>query len=278
MLFAFYRPPDATPDYLNKLQEHMSLYQNKKICLIGDLNLPGVNWELLQANNKADANANIIFDIMLTHDLIQVVNEPTRVQGSSCSILDVHFLNRTFSEHTVSIEDGLSDHCLVALSLPIVKTTVPKIANTKSFKDYTRADDTSIVECLETCLTHFADSGSDVCSLWTVFTTMCRHCIDTFIPAKTKKVNKSTPWMTRAIVQQKRKIKRANHARSPSRNYKKKLSCVVRDSKNCYFTTTLPNFIKNAPDKFWGYLGNSKKTVKEIAVNATILNDLNAIA
>lgn len=62
---------------------------------------------------------------------------------------------------------------------------------------------------METCLTGFADSGSDVCTLWTVFTTMCRHCIDTFILAKTKKVNKSMPWMTCAIVQQKRKIKRA---------------------------------------------------------------------
>lgn len=236
VLYACYRPPDATPDYLIKLQEHMSSYQNKKILLIGDLNLPGVNWELLQANNKSDENANILFDIMLTHDLIQVVNEPTRVQGSSCSVLDVVFLNRAFSEHTVSIEDGLSDHFLVAVSVPIVKIAVRKIPKTISIKDYSRADDARIVDYMETCLTRFADSGSEVSALWAAFTTMCKHCIDTFIPTKSKKVNKSTPWMTRAIIQLKRKIKRIKkkHARTGIiSELQEKLACAVRDRKIC---------------------------------------------
>ncbi|XP_049269224.1 uncharacterized protein LOC125757630 [Rhipicephalus sanguineus] len=248
VLYACYRPPDATPDYLIKLQEHMSSYQNKKILLIGDLNLPGVNWELLQANNKSDENANILFDIMLTHDLIQVVNEPTRVQGSSCSVLDI---------------------------------AVRKIPKTISIKDYSRADDARIVDYMEACLTRFADSGSEVSALWATFTTMCKHCIDTFIPTKSKKVNKSTPWMTRAIIQLKRKIKRIKkkHARTGIiSELQEKLACAVRDSKDLYFTVTLPNFIKNAPDKFWEYLGESKKSVTEITVNGTSINNLNAIA
>lgn len=78
---------------------------------------------------------------MLTHGLIQVVSEPTDVQESSYSILDLVLLNHAFSKNIMSIEDGLSDYYLVAVSLPIAKTTAVKTAKTTSFEDYSRAND-----------------------------------------------------------------------------------------------------------------------------------------
>lgn len=95
VLYALYRPPDATLDYLQNLQLHMEKHVNSKIMLAGDFNLPDVDWEHLRAGAHNSQQVNVIFDIMLTHDIEQLVHEPTRVQGDSRSVLDRVF----FSSH-----------------------------------------------------------------------------------------------------------------------------------------------------------------------------------
>lgn len=52
----------------------------------------------------------------------------------------------------------------------------------------------------------------------------------------------------------------------------------VRGSKDYYFKTLLPNFIKNDPSKFWNYISEKKKPVKEIVVGGSVISDPQAIA
>lgn len=146
---------------------------------------------------------------MLEHNLIQAVNEPTRVQGFSSNILDLLFVNHDFSECVVSVDEHLSDHKLVNVSLPILTPVVSKRTEKHCFKNFAKADDASIIDYTETYLGDFTDTDNDVFTLWSMFVKMCRHCINTFVPNKTKTVNKQTPWMTRNILQLKRKLKKA---------------------------------------------------------------------
>lgn len=51
-------------------------------------------------------------------------------------------------------------------------------------------------------------NGTDVELLWSKFKSICKFCIDNFIPNKTKRTQRANPWITRPIIELKRKIKR----------------------------------------------------------------------
>lgn len=99
---------------------------------------------------------------------------------------------------------------------------------------------------METCLTAFSDYDNDV--LRAKFLIMCQYCIGTFALNKTKKVSKQTPWMTRNILQLKRKIKRNKKRAQPQviSIIQNKLASAVESSNDYYFITVLPSFMKSA--------------------------------
>lgn len=166
MLYALYRHPDDTLDYLQNLQLHMEKYVNSKIILAGDFNLPEVDWQHLRAGAHNSQHVNVIFDIMLTDDIEQLMHKPTRVQGDSRSVLDLVFFPRGFVEHAVSVEKDLSDHRHVSVSTPFVPSQINKKSEIRTLKNYASANDACIIDYLETRLQEFSDSDSDVCLLW----------------------------------------------------------------------------------------------------------------
>lgn len=276
---ALYRPPDSTLEYLLKLKEHMSKYHGNKVLLIGDFNLPGVDWERFETFTANISNANAVFDIMLAHNLVQLVHEPTHYQGTARSILDLVFIPRDFSTHTVVIEQGLSDHYLVSVSIPLVPLSETANLSFHCVKDYTHANDACIIEHLETCLIDFV--ATDVCRLWDQFKRICFYCIEKFIPSKRKKVHKHTPWMTRSIIHLKRKVKRLKKKHADPKiiaDALDKLAHAVHTSKEYYFNTSLANFIKNDPKKFWNYISEKKKPISQVFVNGSMVSDQAAIA
>lgn len=279
ILYALYRPPDAGIDYVAKLRNHMLQFKNSKILLIGDFNFPGVNWERLQTEHESNKQINILFDIMLTHDLVQLVKEPTRIKGTSSSILDLVFVHRDFTESTVVVEQGLSDHHLVCTSLQLGRSVSTDKYSLRSFKNYSQANDECIIGHLESCLADF--DGNDVCALWDRFKEMCHYCLQNFVPTKRKRVHKHTPWITRKIIHLKRRIKRFNkrHAQSSVvEEIKRSLAREVRSSRDYYFKTLLPNFIQNDPSKFWNYITEKKKPVKEMVADGSVVSDPHVMA
>lgn len=56
----------------------------RKIFMFGDFNFPiGISSDYKGQLSKFDKDIKIVFDIMLTPDLVEFVKEPTRIQGSS---------------------------------------------------------------------------------------------------------------------------------------------------------------------------------------------------
>lgn len=45
VLYAVYRAPASTSDYLTKFHTHLSQYNNLKLILVGDLNVPNIDWK-----------------------------------------------------------------------------------------------------------------------------------------------------------------------------------------------------------------------------------------
>lgn len=243
--------------------------------------MPTIDWDRLQTCSLPNKNENAIFNIMLTHDLIQLVKQPTRVQGQSSSILDLVFVNRDFSEHSVLIEQGLSDHSLVSVSIPLLKFVCYKKPSVQTFKDYSRANDACVIEHMEAALVDFSNEDNDACALWDRFLEICRYCITNFVPNKRKKTNKRTPWMTRSIIHLKRKIKKLKkrHAqRDVIQKLQRSLASEVQQSKDYYFKTLMPNFIKSDPTKFWSYLSDNKKPVTSISVKGRTVTNRSDIA
>lgn len=116
VLYAVYRAPDSTSDYLTKLHPHMLQFNDRKLILAGDFNLPGIDWEKLEAGSDS-VNISCMFDIMIDHNLAQVVVDPTRVTESTSSLLDLVFLHRSIVQYDVSVIAGISDHSLVSVPL-----------------------------------------------------------------------------------------------------------------------------------------------------------------
>lgn len=144
LIFAAYRPPDSPIIFLNDLADHMSTFRSEKNILAGDFNLPGIDWERPSPVSGRGSHADKLCDIMLCHDLQQVVCKPTRVQGDSYSVLDLVFLSRSNENLSVSVERGLSDHSMVYVSFPVRDMNKEPTTKTVSFKDFSHANDESI--------------------------------------------------------------------------------------------------------------------------------------
>lgn len=206
-----------------------------------------------------------------------MVTEPTRISTTSASILDLVFISRTLDNYSVSVEHGISDHELVAFScyLDPLRSTHCK---TITVKDFSRARDESILDYLDFRLSSFG--GHDTVQLWDEFKNICTHCIDNFIPNKTKRTYRATPWMTRDIVHIKRKVKRLRRqglSRDIVEPYQAKLNEAISVAKLRYYQFTLPNFIRTAPSKFWGYLSKKVNQLTILCMRA-ILSSLNKIS
>lgn len=278
ILYAVYRPPNSLPDYLFNLKTHMETYINQKLIVTGDFNLPNIDWSQMQSTSDS-LNANILFDIMMSHNLAQIVQQPTRVGNASSSLLDLVFMHRSILDSCVCVEPGLSDHDMVTVSFPLHCSRSNSPPKSKQVKNFSRANDTDIQDYLEFEFVNF--DGDDAAVLWDKFKKLCFHCIERFVPNKTKKPPKFTPWITRPIIQMKRKAKRYQKKGASAhvlKEIRSSLSEAIKSAKNFYFNVKLPNFIKEDPQKFWNFIRDRKSSVNRIMFNGTIIEDPLAIA
>lgn len=169
LLFAVYRAPGTTPQFLKDLYEHMASFVHSKTLLIGDFGLPGIGWIRGTCNADVSANNEHLHDIISTHNLQQEVTEPTRISAASASILHLIFISQGFQDYSVSVEQGISDHELVAFSCPVALSK----SKTVSIKDYPRATDESVRDYLSDRLSTFR--GHDAVKLWDYFKNTCMH-------------------------------------------------------------------------------------------------------
>ncbi|XP_040078359.1 uncharacterized protein LOC115331960, partial [Ixodes scapularis] len=144
-----YRPPNSDHKCLYNLNDYMQQHiKNQRIIMAGDFNIPEVNWDSLQLGT---VTSDAILDILFAFNLSQIVREPTRVQGTSSSLLDLVFLSDHFPQSQVDVEvvTGISDHKAVICTIAI-RTSRFSYGTIKTVLDFNSADDT----CILTYLAH----------------------------------------------------------------------------------------------------------------------------
>jgi hypothetical protein len=120
IIIAIYRPPRADDksfqNTLTKIENFIKKHENADIQMMGDLNLPYVNWETKDINPaqlcRSEINcAQSLITFMDNHLLNQMVTENTR---DDKSILDLVITNNHQAIHNIEIEKTeLSDHDIV---------------------------------------------------------------------------------------------------------------------------------------------------------------------
>ena len=107
----FYRPPNADETFNNNmnftLEKITALSPMAKICMIGDLNMPSIQWDELAGNS---ALTNSLCNTLNEFNMVQINNLPSRENNNN--ILDVVMNN--FYEHETNISSEVpvfnSDH------------------------------------------------------------------------------------------------------------------------------------------------------------------------
>lgn len=255
-----YRCPQDSIDAQQILFEFLQTKtkQFSRIVMVGDLNLPGIDWNCVMLNNICN-QSRLLVDIAFSNNLSQVVKCPTRVSNGRESLLDLVFLSEvvTRSILDVSIADGTSDHAIVVCDLS-AQQHAHNETEAKSYRNFNRANDIDIIDFLEVALDRFLvfyDANPDsVDKLWLFFKYVVLTCIDTFIPERPAKRKRHNLSVTRDILHLKRKINPVERFQ-PSLKFmlpplRQELHTHVRTSRFRYFNVTMHTFLKANPRKF----------------------------
>ncbi|KAJ8036585.1 hypothetical protein HOLleu_20604 [Holothuria leucospilota] len=199
------RKQSTDRDYLLQLDLSLSkIPKNAAVWLLGDFNLPSVDWDTMsfKTGGSYPAISNLMIDIANDFILHQIVKEPTR----ESNILDLCFTNSPARVDSVHVDSGISDHDVVIVNA-LFKPKVFRPPKRKVFL-YHKANFSNIdndMEELNSKLTPKLISSSSMDELYELFMTTLFNSIDKNIPAKLSSSRFSYPWVNRLI---KRDIKR----------------------------------------------------------------------
>lgn len=256
-----YRPPTADESFMLELRQHLQkLYKpGLRVILAGDFNLPGIDWNDLSTIASDVSSANMLLELMFDFDLLQTVREPTRVCATTQSVLDLVFVNGCIGKYNVTVAEGVSDHKLVFLTFELSRCKMEESVSHVS--DFSAADDEAILDYLDLCLSNF-DEAQDVQLLWDRFKSIVQTCLSKYVPKKRKKTQRENPWVTRHIIHLKRAITRRRKANTTPTDVLSSLTRTLRQqlrkSRDYFFSTTLVNFMTEAPHKILeSFIGKS---------------------
>jgi hypothetical protein len=184
----YYRPPYYTPAdlvYLSNSQQCLSELSETmpNMILLGDFNLPDVDWTCYYAPNNEFYNLFLRF--VNDSALQQYVLAPTRKDN----ILDLVFTNSIsiISDLQVLCPFGSSDHSIVQFSVNLPSCT-SSVTNGSSFYDFENADFVSIELYLSSINWAHEFTFVFYCEdYWSVFLTHLYHAVELYVPVKMRR-------------------------------------------------------------------------------------------
>lgn len=195
-----------------------------------------------------------------------MVTQPTRTTATSSNVLDLLLTSAPDFVSEVKYLPGLSDHCLLHITLNLPSNKTPN--KTKTIYNYAKANFSSINDGLRFFLDDFvlAFAERSVNDNWCMFKEKLHELIELHVPRKIITTNRRSPWFTRSLKRLgNRKRRLYVRARSSGRSehwsalraavgtYKKSL----KDAKQHFFNVTLPSFLLTDTKKFWNVVNGS---------------------
>ena len=251
LLGLFYSPRTADAIFFEGLNRNIEKAQeiSPNITILGDLN-----------EDLFNPNFHCLKDIMLLNSLINVVNEPTRLNALLDPIVineDTNFLDAG----TFTVPDHISDHSATYITLPFqyeLKSPFKRTVWLYNHADY-NALNAKVSEFDWSCLSH--GSVNEASNLFNdIFVEMVKSCI----PSKLVTVRSDDkPWYNSEIRKTSRKRDRIKSKAlktgkiSDWNSYKKfrnKVNNQKKQAKELFYNNlelTISDFQKNDKRKFW---------------------------
>jgi hypothetical protein len=196
--YLVYRPPSAGADSVSELVNILKNCEKNSI-LIGDFNLPAIDWEAGTGRGKAVPLLEAAEDALTE----QLITFPTQVRGN---ILDLELTNipERISEVTEAGRLGNSDHTIITTKVKFGEVTVE---GKDPQPNWRKADWDRLRRELAGGILSEGLTGS-VEETWTSIKNTVREAVKGFVPLIRPRNNNRPPWLSQPILCEIRKKKR----------------------------------------------------------------------
>ena len=280
ILGCLYRSPNSNDDNnqaLEDLLKNISNRQESHKLLLGDFNMPEINWESNTTTVGEDHKATKFVECIRDTFWFQHVKHPTRVrQGNEPSVLDLIFSNEENMVEKVNFLSSLgkSDHLVLTFNL--VCYTIPDFkSEQKSKLNFFKGDYVSIREELNKIDWAVTLDGMDLLHSWECFADINIELMKSHIPVSKppQDCSKSKPFITRqcldAIKLKRRRWLKYKYCKS-DRNfslYKAARNQTTYEMKHAKYNyeKSLASKIKTDTKIFWKYVRSKSKTKSTVS-------------
>ena len=259
--------PDNDARMLQKIERACEIAGENRILILGDFNVPRIDWQNLELMSEATAREEAMLNLMQDCFLYQHVKEPTRFRNEQESTLDLILTNEEEDVKNIKVLPplGNSDHGIVMGEFVCEwKGRVER----KPRRLYHKGRYGQIVDKMDEINWETEFENKSVQECWDYFKNKLTNLVDEFVPMSTPK-EYDEPWMNRALMRYWRKKhfawKRFTESKSyiRYREYKREANCVkkqTRKAKRNYERKLAKGIVQNKR-AFFRYV-NSKLTVR----------------
>ena len=255
LICTLYRPPSATSEWIDLLEEELSVAQTTglEMIIMGDLNI-----DFQACSNNKWLNLVQLFD------LTQLVTKPTRITQYSSTLIDhVYTTNPENISECYVPSYSISDHFPVCFS----RKTNCKISKnehiTTTYRSFKNFNETHFLQDLATDLGSFSDIlvDSDINEACFTWIKTIQHQLDHHVPVKSRRVkHKRLPeWSDQEILTT-RKLRDISkrHGNWPDyKKYRNKTKTLIRQAKKHHFSEAVTN-LKDTKS-IWKHLRSANK-------------------
>ena len=266
-----YRSPNSSEENDNLLKEKLRLANdiagNNRLLILGDFNLPHIDWEENYLRAGAKRVERDMLEVINDCHLQQHVREDTRFENLQSSSLDLIFTREEGDVRNIDVQHPLagSDHGIVVADF--VSEWQSRVVH-RPKRQYSRGKYDKITEELDQENWREKFEGKSVQECWEIFKAKIKELVEKYIPMGTPR-DYNEPWMNKKLLNQWKKKyhawKRYTGGKSYRRyeEYKKEANILkkkVRQAKRAY-EKKLAKGIRHNKRGFFKYV-RSKLTVR----------------
>lgn len=265
VLCLIYRPPNSDDQNNSLLLSYLnSLVNTKNIIIIGDLNLPEVDWNTYSGHSPFSEE---FMDLAFNLNLTQLVTGPTHCAGNTLDIALTNFDGLQHVETCSSLPTNMSsDHYMLIFTLEHCINDHVRCHTTRF--DYNHADWHNMNQFLYQYDFTLALSSNNTEFIWSYIKTAINSAADLFIPKIQVNSNTQQPQWFNPPIRHKikclRTMKRkySNHPTDSNErkvaNLQKELQMMIAQAKSDHESNLILSYAHSNNNKIFQYISSLK--------------------
>jgi len=262
-----YLTPNPTVSLIQSLSSHLHQFQSSNVVLLGDYNLPEINWDTLCGNS---AVADAFCDTCFEHNLSQLISCPTHIHGNTLDLILTN--NDDLVDHiSATPTDSLpfkSDHYAITFKLSITRPQSTENV-CQNVYDFSKADFPSMNDYLSNSTILNCLFLTDVEAIWHMIKSIIHETMMLFIPRIQIHSKQYPKWFTRDLRHQLKCLHtlRRKNKRSPTAHNANRLSHAedlfqenVAAAKSSYETSLITNYVNSSNPAIYRYIRTFTKS------------------